>query len=305
VFEKIAFFGSSDFAIPILEALLNTSKVELVVTQIPRPAGRNKLLTPTPVSSFARMNNLNLREVQNVNDENFINVLKEMKIDVGIVVAFGQILKPKLLEAVPQGFFNIHASLLPKYRGAAPIQRTLLDGANESGITIFKIDRGLDTGKIAMIERIEVDPLDTFDTLSKKLSLLGAKMITDFVKLQKIELKDQEGTPSYAAKITADETIIDWNLPALKIGNLIRALDSKPGARTTLNGEMVKLFGFGGIIDLVGKPGEIIKINSKGIIGCGDNSIMLSHIQFQSKKIMSFSEAKNGRKIGAGSIFGT
>ncbi|BBJ28485.1 methionyl-tRNA formyltransferase [Athalassotoga saccharophila] len=305
MFEKIAFFGSSDFAIPILEALLKSSKVELIVTQIPRPAGRNKRLTPTPVSSFARKNNLNLVEIQNVNDENFINYLKEMKIDVGIVIAFGQILKPKLLEAIPQGFFNVHASLLPKYRGAAPIQRTLFDGANESGITIFKIDKGLDTGKIAMAERIEVDPLDTFDTLSKKLALLGAKMISDFVKLQKVELRDQEGTPSYAPKITTDETIINWNLPALKIGNLIRALDSKPGARTTLNGEMVKLFGFSGIMDVNGRPGEIIKINSKGMIGCGDHSIILSHIQFQSKKVMSFSEAKNGRKIDTGSIFGT
>ncbi len=305
MFEKIAFFGSSDFAIPILEALLNSSNVELIVTQVPRPAGRNKRLTSTPVASFARSKNLNLAEIQNVNDESFINTLKELKIDLGIVVAFGQILKTKLLEAVPHGFFNVHASLLPKYRGAAPIQRTLLDGASESGITIFKIDKGLDTGKIAMMEKIEVDPLDTFDTLSKKLGLVGARMIIDFVKLQRIELRDQEGIPSYAAKITPDETIIDWNLTALKIGNLIRALDSKPGARTTLNGEMVKLFGFGGIVEESGRPGEIIKINSNGIIGCGDRSIILSKIQFQSKKIMSFSEAKNGRKISAGFIFGT
>ena len=113
------------------------------------------------------------------------------------------------------------------------------------------------------------------------------------------------GEASYAAKISQQETFINWHESAIKIGNLIRALDSKPGAKTTLNGEMVKIFGFSGITDVQGKPGEIVKIDSKGMIMCADRSIVVSHIQFQSKRVMSFSEAKNGRKIGIGSIFGT
>lgn len=305
MFKKIAFFGSSDFAIPILEALLESSNVDMIVTQIPRPAGRNKKITPTPVSSFANSKGLNLVEIRDANDDDFINILKHSGIDTGIVAAFGQILKLKLLESIPNGFFNVHASLLPKYRGAAPIQRTLMEGERESGITIFKIDKGLDTGKIAMAEKLEVDPFDTFDTLSKKLSLLGAKMIKNFVKLERINLREQMGEASYAAKISQQETFINWHESAIKIGNLIRALDSKPGAKTTLNGEMVKIFGFSGITDVQGKPGEIVKIDSKGMIMCADRSIVVSHIQFQSKRVMSFSEAKNGRKIGIGSIFGT
>ncbi len=303
--NDVAFFGSSEFAVPILKSILysNSGNVRLIVTQVPRMAGRNRHLTPTPVSKFARENGLEVVEVENVNDEGFIKTLKDLKIQLAIVVAFGQILKPKLLDSVPEGFFNVHASLLPAYRGAAPIQRALLDGVEETGITIFKIDEGLDTGKIALARSIKVDPLDTFDTLSEKLSALGALLINEFMKNTKIPLKDQIGKSSYAKKITSEETIIKWDYPASKIGNLIRAFDSSPGAKTTLKGETVKIFGFKGISQMRGRPGEILKINSEATIGCGDSSIVVSKIQFPSKRVMSFGEAQNGRKITSGLVF--
>ncbi len=300
--DNIAFFGSSEFAVPILKSVLS-SNVKLIVTQIPRMAGRNRRLTPTPVSVFAHENGLNVMEVENVNDEGFIKILRDLKIQLAIVVAFGQILKPNLLESIPDGFFNVHASLLPAYRGAAPIQRALLDGAEETGVTIFKIDKGLDTGKIAVMESLKVEPLDTFDTLSEKLSALGTVLIKKFIENPEIQLKEQNGDPSYAKKISSEETEINWHYPAAKIGNFIRAFDSTPGARTALNGETVKLFGFKGISQMHGKPGEILKINAEATVGCEDFSILVSKIQFPSKRVMSFGEAQNGRKINVGFVF--
>jgi methionyl-tRNA formyltransferase len=304
VYDHLAFFGSSEFAIPLLKSILDFTDVRVIVTQIPRMAGRNRRLTPTPVSTFAHKMGLNVVEVENVNDEGFIKLLKDLNIQLAIVVAFGQILKPTLLDSVPKGFFNVHASLLPAYRGAAPIQRALLDGVEETGITIFKIDKGLDTGKVALMESLKVDPLDTFDTLSEKLSMLGSSLIKKFMESHEVLLKDQNGEPSYAKKISSEETIINWNYPAAKIGNLIRAFDSRPGSRTILNGEMVKLFGFKGISQMRGRPGEILKINSEAIVGCEDFSIIVSKIQFPSKRVMSFGEAQNGHKIISGSSFG-
>lgn len=299
----LAFFGSSEFAIPILESL--SEHVKLVVTQMPQPAGRNRKITSTAVAKFAVANGLNLIETDNVNDEKFIKTINEAHVRLSMVVAFGQILGKKLLESVQDGFFNVHASLLPLYRGAAPIQRALMDGARETGITIFKIDRGLDTGKIAMAESVKIDPLDNFDVLSHKLSTLGSKMVLDFVNNSDIQLRDQIGESSYAKKISIEETFIKWEMNAENVGNTIRAFDSQTGARTFLNGETVKLFGFAGVSDVQGKAGEISKIDKDAIIFCGERAVVVSKIQFPSKRVMSFAEAKNGRKIDSGFIFGS
>ncbi len=302
---KIIFFGSSEFAIPTLELLAQSGMVLMVVTQMPHPAGRNLKLTPTPVSNFARSKGLRLLETDDVNDSKYVNIIKSTDAELAIVASFGQILKPELLSTLKKGFFNIHASLLPEYRGAAPIQRTLLDGADETGVTIFKIEKGLDTGKIAISQSIKIDPVDTFDTLSYNLAYLGADLVKKFLENPDIDLKDQEGKPSYAYKISSEETFIDWSKPARSIGNKIRAFDSSPGAKTVLNGEIVKLFNFKGIEEGHAGKGEIVRINSDAVIGCVDGLIKVEKIQFPSKRVMTFAEAKNGRKVDTGHRFGT
>jgi len=301
---KFIFLGSSKFALPTLEFLAGYGGLLLVVTQMPHPAGRKLKLTPTPVAEFAKMKGLRLLETDDINDSKYVEMIKGMDIDLAIVASFGQLLKNDLLSSLKIGFFNVHASLLPKYRGAAPIQRALLDGIEKTGITIFKIEKGLDTGKIAIMDESTIDRFDTFDSLSEKLSHLGASLVKRFLDDPNIPLKDQKGEISYAKKISSEETFIDWSKSARDVGNTIRAFDSTPGARTLFNGEIVKIFGFKGTEDIKGKAGELLKINSSALIGCGDMAIRIERIQFPSKRVMTFEEAKNGRKIDTGHLFG-
>lgn len=303
---KVLFLGSASFAIKTLDTISKYHDVPLVITQPPRPAGRNRKPKPTPVADFALSKKMNLLEVENVNSSEVINKIKRIKPDVAIVVAFGQFLKTSLLSTINLGFFNVHASILPKYRGAAPIQHTILNGEKETGITLFKIDSGMDSGMVAIIKKIKIDPLDSFDTLSEKLSKIGAQTVKDFLENPNIPLKPQEGKSSQAPKISIETTFIDWNKPAEEVGNKIRAFDSTPGARTRFNGELIKLFGFKGISKSnSGKPGEILNIHSHALIACGEGAIMVEKIQFPSKKVITFGEAKNGRKIDHGSVLGT
>ncbi len=303
---KVLFLGSASFSIKTLEIISKYHDVPLVITQPPRPAGRKRKSRPTPVADLAVSKRLNLLEAENVNSPEVINRIKEIKPDVAIVVAFGQFLKDSLLSTIELGFFNVHASILPKYRGAAPIQHALLNGEKETGVTLFKIDKGMDSGKVAIIKKTKIDPLDNFDTLSEKLSEMGAQVVKDFLENPNLPLKSQEGKPSRAPKISIENTFIDWNKTAEEVGNKIRAFDSTPGARTRFKGVLVKLFGFKGISKSnSGKPGKILNIHSHALIACGKGAIMVEKIQFPSKKVITFGEAKNGRKIDHGSVLGT
>ncbi len=304
---RVLFLGSSSFAIKSLEIISKYHDVPLVITQSPKPAGRSRRPTPTPVASFALSNKMNILEVANVNSPEVVKKIRELKPDVAIVVAFGQFLKDALLSTIELGFYNVHASVLPKYRGAAPIQHALLNGEEETGVTLFKIDRGMDSGMVAATKKLKIDPLDTFNTLSEKLSNLGAQMVKEFLENPNIPLKPQIGEPSRAPKISPEDTFIDWSETAQKVGNKIRAFDSTPGAKTLFNGATVKLFGFKGISDSDGKLlGEILEIrSSSALITCGEGAIVVEKIQFPSKKVITFGEAKNGRKIGVGSVLGT
>lgn len=303
---RVLFLGSAAFSIKTLDTISKFHDVPLVITQSPRPAGRKRKLRPTPVAEFAISRQMKLLEVQNVNSPEVIDEIKKIKPDVAIVVAFGQFLKNSLLSTIDLGFFNVHASLLPKYRGAAPIQYALLNGESETGVTLFKINEGMDSGMVASFKRIKIDPLDSFDVLSEKLSEIGAQMVKDFLENPNVPLKKQEGKSSKAPKISIEDTFIDWNKTAEEVGNKIRAFDSTPGARTRLGDAIVKLFGFKGISKSSnGKAGEILNIHSHALIACGKGAIMVEKIQFPSKKVITFDEAKNGRKISNGSILGT
>lgn len=301
---KVLFLGSANFSTKTLDVIVKYHEVPLVITQPPRPAGRKRKLKPTPVADFARNHDLPLLETDDVNSPEVVERIKELNPDVAIVVAFGQFLKSSLLSAIKLGFFNVHASLLPKYRGAAPIQRALLDGVMETGVTLFKIDEGMDTGNIALSESVKVDPFDTFDILYERLSEIGSRLVKEFLESPEIPLKPQIGESSRAPKISVKETFVDWSLPAEDVGNKIRAFDSVPGAKAKLNGEVVKLFGFKGLsMTSKGKPGQIVSLRGHALVACGEGGIMVERIQFPSKKVITFSEAENGRKIARGSIF--
>lgn len=303
---KVLFLGSASFAIPTLDAIAKKHEVPLVVTQPPRTAGRNRKARPTPIAEFARSLNLEVLESENVNSSEAIDLIRDLGADVAIVVAFGQLLRKKILSTVERGFFNLHGSVLPNYRGAAPIQRSLMDGVDESGVSIFRIDQGMDTGDIALIKKLPVDPIDTFDTLSEKLAETGAGLVLDFLEDPDIALNPQEGTSSYASKIKVEDTFVDWSDSADKVGNVIRAFDSSPGAKTTFYGDRVKLFGFRGVEKNVkAAPGKIVDLGSDALVACGDGAVRIGKIQFPSKKVITFAEARNGRKIDVDLLFGT
>ncbi len=301
---KILFLGSSDFAIETLKMLRKSHDIGLVISQPPRPAGRKRKLTPTPVSIFARENGLPLLELENINDKEIVEKIRNMSFDIAIVVAFGQILKETLLSSVKGGFFNVHASLLPKYRGAAPIQRALMDGVTETGVTLFKIDKGMDTGDVALMKATKVDPFETFDSLHERLSKMGAELVAKFLSNPEMPLRPQQGEPTKAPKIKREETLINWLKSAEEVANLIRAFDSVPGARARLNGEEVKLFGVKGIsMTDKGRPGEIVSLRGHALIRCGEGGALVERIQFPGKKVITFSDAQNGRKLSCGSVF--
>ncbi len=301
---KVLFLGSAQFAVETLKYLSKAHEVPLVISQPSRPAGRSRRLRPTPVSQFAVEHDLPLLETENVNSQEILEKIREIKPDVAIVVAFGQLLKKELLASVERGFFNVHASILPKYRGAAPIQRALLDGVTQTGVTLFKIDEGMDTGDIALVEKTTVDPFETFDSLYERLAKMGASLVERFLSNPDIPLTPQTGEASKAPKISMQETFIDWNQPAEIVANKIRAFDSTPAARAKLKGEVVKLFGVKGIsMTGKGKPGQIVSIRGHALIACGEGGVMVERIQFPSKKVITFSDAENGHKLSRGISF--
>ncbi len=301
---KVLFLGSANFSVKTLDVILKHHEVPLVITQPSRPAGRKRKLKPTPVADFARSHDVPLLETGDVNSPEVIERVKELAPDVAIVVAFGQFLKSSLLSTVKFGFFNVHASLLPKYRGAAPIQHALLDGVMETGVTLFKIDEGMDTGNIALSESVKVDPFDTFDILYEQLSEVGSHLVEKFLDSPDMPLKPQSGETSRAPKISVEETFVDWTLSAEDVGNKIRAFDSIPAAKAKLNGEVVKLFGFKGLsMTSKGKSGQVVSLKGHALVACGEGGVMVERIQFPSKKVITFSEAENGHKIARGSVF--
>jgi len=226
-----------------------------------------------------------------------------LKPDIGIVVAYGKLLKPPFLDAIP--FFNIHASLLPKYRGAAPIQRALENGESRTGITIFKIGIGMDDGPIAIQREIEVGEYETFGDLYEKLLNLGKKTLIEFLNKYPMELIPQSGEPTFAPKITNEDLIIDFTRDFETVKDKIRAYDPLPGARTKFKGNFVKLFG----VYLAEKstnnsPGKILEITDKGaIISCSNGVVAVKYIQFPGKKKITFQDAKNGKLVKEGEFF--
>jgi len=207
---KILFLGTPEFASEHLEYLIkNKFEIVAAISQPDKPKGRGKKLLPTPVKQVALKYNIPIFQPQKLNKEG-LKIIEEFKPDIGIVVAYGKLLKPPFLDAIP--FFNIHASLLPKYRGAAPIQRALENGESRTGITIFKIGIGMDDGPIAIQREIEVGEYETFGDLYEKLLNLGKKTLIEFLNKYPMELIPQSGEPTFAPKITNEDLIIDFNV---------------------------------------------------------------------------------------------
>ena len=298
---RIVIFASSKFSIPLLEKLHKSEhKICAVYSQPPSISGRGMKLKENEVCLKSRELNLKLLFPDNINKDIEINKLEQMKPDIAVVSAYGQILSSKLLRVPKFGFVNLHPSLLPRWRGAAPIERALMAGDKETGVCTIKMIKELDAGPILAKERFLINLDETNSSLSQKLSIIGANQLLDVIN--NLELiseipQDSEGV-TYAFKIHKSETRINWNLPGKIVDRFIRGLSEKPGAWSMMNGSRVKILK-SKYVKLGGEIGQnIISSEKKSslLIACSEDSVEVEIIQKEGKKPVSASEFISGYK---------
>lgn len=301
---NIVFMGTPEFAVPTLEALYSKGhNISLVVTQKDKQRGRGKKVLPTPVKKRALELGLEVYQPDSVNQEESIGKLREICPDAIIVVAFGQILKKEVLNIPKYGCLNVHASILPKYRGAAPINWAIINGEKETGITIMEMDEGLDTGDILKIERIPIEREDDSITIHDKLSSLGGKLIVEV--LEDIEKGDINKIPQndkfscYAPMLSKKTGRIDWDNNGDNIINLIRGLKPWPSAYFVYNGDNIKIHKAKKAERFPGNDnGVVTKVTDEGIyVNCQDSSIVIEELQFPGRNKMKVSEYLRGNQF--------
>jgi len=304
--KKIIFMGTPIFAVPILKSLYqNGYPISVVYTQPPQKSNRGHKINKSPIQGISETLNIDLRCPQNLKDnQEEYQFLKEIGADLAIVVAYGQIIPRNFLKLAKKGFINIHGSILPKWRGAAPIQRSIMNLDAETGISIMKIVEELDSGPISNIYKIKIDPNENAQEISEKLSILAAEKILeniDDILEDKAKFVEQDHTKAtYAKKIDKNEGQINWNEEASNIIGKINGLIPVPGAFFNFNGERYKILK-AEISNGAGKVGEVISDNLE--IACNNNqSIKILEIQRQGKKIQKIGEFMLGSKIKKGSI---
>lgn len=299
---NIIFMGTPDFSIPSLKALVESRhNVLAVVTACDKERGRGRKVSYTPVKEFALENNLPLLQPERMkNNPAFVEDLKKFNADLYVVVAF-RILPFEVFSIPPKGSFNLHASLLPKYRGAAPIQWALINGETETGLTTFKLAEKVDTGNIYLQEKVEIKQEDNLETLHDKLSEIGSKIVLQTVEIidtGKYGLKTQDDSLAKPApKITKEICKIDWNKPAIEIYNLIRGLSPDPGAFFEFKDKIIKVYKSQVIESKDLKPFEIFQTKTELIIGCGKDSLKILELQQEGKKRMGVEEFLRGFRV--------
>ena len=288
--------GTPDFAVPSLKILLANHEVLAVVTAPDKERGRGQKVSYTPIKEVAFENNLPVLQPEKLKDENFINQLKSFKADLFVIVAF-RILPKEVFTIPPKGSFNLHASLLPKYRGAAPIHWAIIKGEKETGVTTFKLEEKVDTGNIYLQKRIAILDEDNLGTVHDKLSDLGAEAVLETVNMIEkgdynlIAQNNAEATP--APKITKETGKINWNNSAEDIHNLIRGLSPYPAAYFEFKNKIIKIFK-SEVVQSSLSPLEIKQTKNELIIGCGKNALRILELQQEGKKRMGVEEFLRG-----------
>jgi methionyl-tRNA formyltransferase len=298
---KIVFFGTPDFAIPSLK-ILHESEHEIVgvVTAPDKPRGRGRSLSPTPIKQFAVKNGIKVLTPEKLKDAQLLDELNSLQADLFVVVAF-RILPENVYTIPTKGSFNLHGSLLPKYRGAAPIQWAIINGEKETGITTFFLEKKVDTGNIILKEKIKIDDSDNLGTLHDKMSLAGAQLVLKTVNLidqNKVELIPQDDTVATPApKITKEICNIDWNKSAVEIHNLVRGLSPYPGAFFIHKGKTFKVFESAISETTKLEPGEISQSKNEIAIGTATTALRILNIQPEGRKRMSVQDFLRGYSL--------
>ena len=303
---RIVFFGTPAFAIPSLNALLQSEEeVIAVVTQTDKRKGRDYVLSPPPIKEFAMNRGIKILQPTSIRDPNFLNELRDMRPDAIVVAAYGKILPAQILRIPLHGCINVHASLLPKYRGAAPIQWAIINGEKKTGITIMLMDEGLDTGDILLQEETEITDDDNTETLSKRLSELGASLLLktmNGIKNGFIKPIPQVVTPSYAPPFKKEDGRLNWSKAAIEIFNFVRGMYPWPCAYCYLNKERIKIVKVK-VLEGSGMPRRIEKADEELIIGTGKGLISITELQPEGKRPMSAKAFLQGRQLKKGAFF--
>ncbi len=304
---RIVFFSTPAFAIPSLDALLRSGEeVVGVVTQADKRKGRDRIPSPPPVKEFASNSGLKVLQPANIKDPVFINELAVIEPEIIAVVAYGKILPLQILKLPPFGCVNVHASLLPKYRGAAPIQWAIINGERKTGITTMLMDEGLDRGDIFLQEETEIADEDNTETLSKKLSEMGASLLIKTIKGIKdgsIKPIPQAGTPSFAPPLRKEDGRIGWSKSAKEIFDFVRGMYPWPCAYCYLNRERIKIIKVK-VLEGSGMPSRVEKaIKGELIVGTGKGLISVIELQPEGSRLMSATAFLQGRRVAEGSFF--
>ena len=306
---RLVFMGTPEFAVPSLKALIDSQdNVVAVVTQPDRPKGRGRALTQSPVKELAEKQKIEVIQPPRAKEEGFIQRLKELNPDLIVVIAYGHILPKSILDIPSLGCINVHASLLPKYRGASPINWAIIEGEVETGVTTILMDEGMDTGDILLAEKTEIDKDDNYEKLQKKLSFLGAELLLETIEsikeetLKPVPQRDSDAT--YASLLKKEDGLINWNSEAERINNIIRGLNPWPGTFTSWSGKRLKILS-GSCLNISAKdvPGTVVRKDPNGIeVATAKGVFLITKLQPENKRAMEVRDFIKGYDIKEGEV---
>lgn len=304
---RIVFMGTPDFAVPSLKVVASQHQLLAVVTQPDRPKGRGRKVTYSPVKQFALDLDVPIFQPAKVSEHQFIEALTQLEPDCIVVVAFGQKIPRDILELPPDGCINVHGSLLPKYRGAAPIHRAIVDGEQKTGVTTMYLSEKWDAGDIILQSEEPIGPNDTAGTMHDRLMVRGAELLGK--TLREVEagiaprIPQDEAMATYAFKLTKDEAKVNWHLSAAQLERFVRGMNPWPTAYTHYRSEKIKLWH---VTQLAGnaKPGQVVELTDQAIIvGCNEGLLSLNRVQRENSRQMSGRELANGLRLSVGDEF--
>lgn len=299
---KILFAGTPAVAVEVLDGILQAGhEVVAILTREQAPIGRKKILTASPVSKRGTELGIPVIEANSIS-KGVLEYIRELGADLAIVVAYGVILKKDALEAMPLGWFNLHFSVLPKWRGAAPVQRSIEAGDKETGVTLFRLDEGMDTGPVVAIANAQIHPNETADDLLSRLGKVAVTLINAEIPglfAGTAKLSPQIGEPTYASKPTRQDAKLDFKKHADSLANTVRAMNSEPMAWCNIGADTIRIIdaaAFRGVVDTECNPGEVLKLDQRVLVACGDNNwLELFKVQPSSKNEMLARDWLNGK----------
>ena len=305
---RVVFMGTAAFAVPALEALCAREEVVLVVTRPDRPAGRGRRPSPSPVKEAAQRLGLAAADPERIRDPEAVSLLRGTGCDLIVVAAYGRILPAEVLEIPPRGCWNIHASLLPRHRGAAPVAAALMAGDRVTGITVFQMDAGMDTGPVLVQKETAVSEDDTAGTLTDRLARLGSEAVVealDALRAGRLRPRPQDPrAATYAAPLTKEHGRIRWDQDARRLRDMVRAMDPWPGAYTTLRGETIRIWRVRPS-DRAGEPGRVLEARDRLVVGTGTGSVEVEELQLPGRRRVRAADFLRGnRGLREGDLLG-